>query len=167
LQNEWQKKSAGSLLVGGSLFYNANIGDSSLVPSNLYYGKFFNDLKFSRSNNFCIGPILGYAFTFVIKKHFFILGSINVSANIGFTQLQLVDNLNKLKSGLAFGFRSEMLISTGYNSDRWYFGVSFTNMSIMTQAPVSERSISYETGMYRFNIVRRFATKKPIRILNP
>jgi len=35
------------------------------------------------------------------------------------------------------------------------------------QSPLDERSISYDTGMYRFNIVRRFATKKPIRILNP
>jgi hypothetical protein len=167
LQNEWQKKSAGSFLLGGSLFYNANIGDSSIVPSQLYYGFFFNDLKFDRSANFSTGPTVGFAYTVVIKRHFFILGSINGSGNIGFTQLQLVDNEDKLKSGLVFGLRSEILFSTGYNSERWYFGFSFTNMSIVTQAPISERSISYDTGMYRINLVRRFATKKPIRLLNP
>jgi hypothetical protein len=167
LQNEWQKKSAGSFLVGGSLFYNANIGDSSIVPSYLYYGKFFNDLKFERSNSFSTGPTIGYAYTFVIKRHFFIMGSINGSANIGFTQLLLVDNEEKIKSGLVLGVRSDVLISSGYNSERWYFGFSYTNMSTVTQAPVSERSISYDTGMYRFNMVRRIATKKPIRILNP
>jgi hypothetical protein len=167
LQNEWQKKSAGSFLVGGSLFYNVNIGDSSIVPSQLYYGLFFSDLKFDESKNLSLGPLVGYAYTFVIKRHFFILASVNGSANIGFTQLLLVDNEDKIKSGSVLGLRSEILFSTGYNSDRWYFGVSFTNLSIVTQAPVSERSISYDTGMYRFNIVRRFATKKPLKILNP
>jgi hypothetical protein len=103
----------------------------------------------------------------VIKRHFFIIGSINGSGNVGFTQLLLVDNENKVKSGLVLGLRSEILISTGYNSDRWYFGVSFINMSVVTQAPIPGRSIRYDTGMYRFNIVRRFATKKPIRLLNP
>lgn len=167
LQNEWQKKSAGSFLLGGSLFYNSNIGDSSIVPSQLYYGLFYNSLKFDRSNNFSIGPAIGYAYTLVIKRHFFIIGSINGSGNVGFTQLLLVDNENKVKSGLVLGLRSEILISTGYNSDRWYFGVSFINMSVVTQAPIPGRSIRYDTGMYRFNIVRRFATKKPIRLLNP
>lgn len=167
LQNEWQKKSAGSFLLGGSLFYNSNIGDSSIVPSQLYYGLFYNSLKFDRSNNFSIGPAIGYTYTLVIKRHFFIIGSVNGSGNVGFTQLLLVDNENKVNSGLVLGLRSEILISTGYNSDRWYFGVSFINMSVVTQAPIPGRSIRYDTGMYRFNIVRRFATKKPIRLLNP
>jgi len=167
LQNEWQKKSAGSFLVGGSFFYNSNVGDSSIVPSQLYYGLFYNSMKFDRSNNFSIGPILGYAYSFVIKRHFFIIGAINGSGNVGYTQLLLVDNEDKVKSGLVLGFRAEIFISAGYNSDRWYFGVSFTNMSVVTQAPIPDRTISYDTGMYRFNIVRRFATKKPIRLLNP
>lgn len=167
LQNEWQKKSSGSFLVGGSIFYNANIGDSSIVPSNLHYDLFFDGLKFNRSNNFSIGPLAGYAYTFVIKRHFFIVGSVNGSVNIGFTQLLLVDDENKVKSGLVLGLRSDVLFSAGYNSDRWYFGFSFINLSIGTQAPVEDRSISYDTGMYRFNLVRRFGAKKPIKILNP
>jgi hypothetical protein len=167
LQNEWQKKSAGSFLIGGGLVYNAAFGDSSIVPAELYYGRFFNDLKFYRSNNFAIGPTVGYAHTFVIKKHYFIMGSLNGSVNYGFTQLLLTDNEDKIKSGLVLGFRADLLLSAGYNSDRWYFGISYINMSLVTQAPIDERSISYETGMFRINFVRRFATKKPIRILNP
>lgn len=167
LQNEWQKKSAGSFLLGGSLFYNTNIGDSSIVPSNLHYDLFFDGLKFNRSNNFSFGPLAGYAHTFVIKRHFFITGSINGSANVGFTQLLLVDNEDKMKSGLVLGFRSEIFFSAGYNSESWYFGFSFMNLSISTQAPVKERSISYDTGMYRFNLVKRIKNLKPVRLLNP
>jgi hypothetical protein len=166
LQNEWQKKSAGSLLVGGNLFYNANIGDSSIVPSKIHYTSFYEGLKFIRSNNLSFGPMVGYAHTFVIKSHIFLMGSINGSGIIGFTQLNLVDNVHKVKSKLIFGVRSELILSAGYNSDRWYFGFSFINLSLVTQAPIPERTISYDTGMYRLNIVRRFATKKPIRFLN-
>ena len=167
LQNEWQKKSAGSFLIGGSLVYNATIGDSSIVPSDVYYGRFFNDLKFNRSDNFSAGPAIGYAYTLVIKSHYFLMGSLNGSGTIGFTQLSLVENEEKLKSGLVFGFRADLILSAGYNSDRWYYGISYINLALVTQAPIEERSISFETGMFRINIVRRFATKKPIRILNP
>ena len=95
------------------------------------------------------------------------MGSLNGSGNVGLTQLLLVDNLNKVKSGLVFGLRGEVMVSTGYNSENWYFGVSFINMSIVTQAPIKDRSISYDTGIYRINLVRRFKTKKPIKLLNP
>jgi hypothetical protein len=167
LQNEWQKKSAGSFLAGISFFYTVNSGDSSIVPTNLYYKSFFDGLKFDRSTNFSLGPTFGYAYTFVIKKHFFILGSINGSVNLGFTQLNLVQNEDKVKSGTVGGLRAEILLSAGYNSDRWYFGVAFFDLSLLTQAPINDRTVSYETGMGRINIVRRFHTHKPIKILNP
>jgi hypothetical protein len=167
LQNELQKKRAGSFLVGGTVFYNVASGDSSIVPSNLYYGLFFNNLKFNRSTNFSIGPTFGYAYTFVIRKHFFILGSINGSINLAFTQLHLVDSEEDVKSGLAAGLRSDILLSAGYNGDRWYFGISYIDLALATQAPIDERTVSYNTGMFRINLVKRFATKKPIRLLNP
>ncbi len=166
LQNEWQKKSAGTLLAGGNLIYNTVTGDSSIVPTLLYNSEFFEGRKFDRSNNFTVGPMIGYAYTLVIKKHFFLLGSVNGSGNIGYTQLLPVNGDDKVRSGIVFGYSWEFLVSAGYNSDRWYFGTSFTNISLVTQGPMSSRFISYDTGMFRFNLVRRFATKKPIRILN-
>jgi hypothetical protein len=167
VQTEWQRKSAGSFLIGGTIFYNTATGDSSIVPSNLYYGLFYNDLKFHRSTNFSMGPTFGYAYTFVYKEHWFLLGSINGSINLSYTQLHLVDNEDKIKSGTVAGFRTEFLISAGYNSDRWYYGVSFVDMNLVTQAPIDERTINFETGLFRVYVVRRFATKKPIKLLNP
>jgi hypothetical protein len=167
IQNEWQKKSSGSFLLGGGLIYNATIGDSSIVPTYLYYENFFDGLKFDRSNNFSIGPTIGYAYTFVYKKHYFILGALNGSGNLGFTRFLLVDNEEKIKSGAVFGLRAELLLATGYNSDRWYFGIAYFDMSMTNQAPLQDRTINYDTGMFRFNVVRRFATKKPIKFLNP
>jgi hypothetical protein len=124
-------------------------------------------MKYYRSNSFAFSPLIGYAYTFVIKRHIFIMGSLNGSLSVGFTQLLLEDNDDKVKSGGVFGLRSELILSAGYNSDRWYLGFSFMNMSVLNQGPVEDMTISYDTGMYRMNLVRRFSTKKPIRLLNP
>ena len=167
VQTEWQKKSAGSLLVGGSVIYNITVADSSIVPTNLVFPYFYEGVEFDRSYNFSFGPLIGYAYTLVIKKHYFITGSINGSLNIGFTHLQIDKSEERVKSGPIVGFRNEVLVSAGYNSALWYFGVSYVNMGITNQAPLPDRSISYDTGMFRMNIVRRFETKKPIKLLNP
>jgi hypothetical protein len=167
VQTEWQRKSAGSFMIGGTVFYNTASGDSSIVPSNLYYGLFFNDLKFHRSTNFSMGPTFGYAYTFVYKEHFFLLGSLNASLDLAYTQLHLVNSEDRVKSGTVYGIRTEILVSTGYNSEKWYFGISLVDMNLSTQAPIDERTINFETGFFRINFVRRFATRKPIKVLNP
>jgi hypothetical protein len=41
------------------------------------------------------------------------------------------------------------------------------NLSQSNQAPLPDKSVGFETGMFRMNIVRRFSTSRPIRILNP
>jgi hypothetical protein len=167
LQNEWQKKSAGSFLVGGSIIYHTTIADSSIVPSHLNPSYFFEGKDFDRSNIFSVGPIIGYAYTLVISEHFFVTASLNGSGNLGTTQLILPENTNKIKAGIILGFRIETLFSVGYNSERWYFGASYMNMSQTSQSPFPERNITFNTGIMRINIVRRFKTNKPIKILNP
>jgi hypothetical protein len=167
LQNEWQKKSAGSLLVGGSIYYQTTIGDSSIVPGNLIYTSFYDGQKFERSSNFSFGPLIGYAYTFVFRRHYFITGSVNGSGNLGVTSFRLSESEEEVNSGTILGVRAEVLVSAGYNSSRWYFGVSYVNLSQSNQAPLPDKSVGFETGMFRMNIVRRFSTSRPIRILNP
>jgi hypothetical protein len=167
VQTEWQKKSAGSMIIGGSIIYNVTVGDSSLVPTRIISPHFYGGLDFNRSDNFSIGPQIGYAYTLVVRRHFFLTGSVNGALNAGFTKLQPMNEEEKMKSGLIAGFRTEVLISAGYNSSRWYFGMSYMNMGLTNQAPLPDCSISYDTGMFRMNVVRRFPTRQPIRLLNP
>lgn len=167
VQTEWQKKSAGSMLIGGSFFYNFTTGDSSIVPSKTSYPGFYDSVHFKRSNIFSIGPHIGYAYTLVFKKHYFLTGSINGSLNIGSTKLILIEEDEEIKSGMILALRTEFMISGGYNSDRWYFGISYVNLALNNQAPLPNCSFSYDTGMFRMNVVRRFATKRPIKLLNP
>jgi hypothetical protein len=77
LQNEWQKKSAGSILIGGEVYYGAIYGDSTLLPTII--DPKASALAINRFHFFSFGPGLGYAYTVVIKEHFFILGSATVN----------------------------------------------------------------------------------------
>src|SRR5664279_5015277 len=77
LQNEWQKKSAGSLLYGGEIYYGAVHGDSSLTPTLIDSAVSLKEID--KFHFFSIGPGVGYAYTFVYKEHFFLLASATVN----------------------------------------------------------------------------------------
>ncbi|MEJ0057011.1 MAG: DUF4421 domain-containing protein [Bacteroidota bacterium] len=83
LQNEWQKKSAGSILVGVETYAGRIRGDSTLLPAVI-------DKSISESNVdfFEIGVNLGYAYTFVLHEHFFITGSASGSLDYSNTTLK-------------------------------------------------------------------------------
>ncbi len=168
LQNEWQKKSAGSVLFGGAVFYTNIVGDTSLIPKNIIYRNFFESRKVKRINMYNLGPMIGYAYTFVIKYHWFLMLSGSANLAIGSTSL-ITDQIpeTKDKSGLTVDFNLNFETSAGYNSHWWYIGFSYTNLSTRQQTPVSKGRLNMDTGNFRFNIVRRFRITKPIRILNP
>ena len=83
LQNEWQKKSAGSVLVGGEIYYGAIHGDSLLVPSN--WIRTIRSSGIDKFHFFDFGPGIGYAYTLVIQEHFFMLGSVTVNLAFSFS----------------------------------------------------------------------------------
>src|SRR6185312_2924994 len=79
-QRDWQIKSAGSFLYGAEIHYGVVRGDSTLVPSGAspdYIQAGIDKIQF-----FGIGPGIGYAYTFVMGKHFFITGSAIASLNV-------------------------------------------------------------------------------------
>ncbi|QEC70792.1 DUF4421 domain-containing protein [Arachidicoccus ginsenosidivorans] len=73
-QNEWQVKSAGTLLLGGELYYGNSKADSALVPAAIsqnYPQAGVDNIRFFR-----IGAGIGYAYTYVFKKNFFVSGGL-------------------------------------------------------------------------------------------
>jgi len=168
LQNEWQKKSAGSLLAGGEVYYNVMQGDSSMVPLNLVYNSFYHNQHFSRADIFSIGPLIGYAHTFVLKQHWFLSLSLTANLALGFSKLYPDEQYSEaMSSGLTLNFNTIPKIAFGYNSSRWCFDISYNNLSQRNQSPFDQAWIHFDTGNFRFNIVYRFHLKKPVRILNP
>jgi hypothetical protein len=168
LQNEWQKKSAGSFLAGGEAYYDIMKGDSTLIPADLLHPSFYDGLHFSRANIFSIGPMVGYAHTFVLKQHWFLSLSLTVNLALGNSVLHPDNTYSEsTKSGLTFNLNTVPRLALGYNSPKWCFDISYNNTASRNQAPFDQGWIQFDTGNFRFNIVHRFHIKKPLKILNP
>ncbi len=67
-QNEWQTKSAGSLLYGGEIYYGQVKGDSAIVHNKVSNN--FEQAGLNKINFISVGPGIGYAYTLVIHKNF-------------------------------------------------------------------------------------------------
>jgi len=165
LQNEWQKKSAGSFLLGGNIFFADIKGDSSLIPSNGGDTTFFDGLHFSQYRIINGGPVAGYAHTFVVKKHFFLtlmlVGGLSGGGSWAYTSTKNEAD----RSGFTVAGNLTGRVAAGYNSRRVFVGVSYLGILIRNQSPIPQTWLGYNTGMFRFNLVYRFRLKKDYRIL--
>lgn len=166
LQNEWQKKSAGSFLAGVNIFFVDTRGDSSLIPSGATDTNFFNGLHFSQYRFFNAGVIAGYAQTFVVKQHFFLTMSLvgGISAGGSWAYTSAEDEADR--SGFTVAGNLTGRIALGYNSERFFVGVSYLGIFVRNESPVPRTWLGYDTGMYRFNLVYRFRMKRDLRFLS-
>jgi len=167
VQTEVQKKSAGSMILGGQFYYLNMRGDSSLIPANIAFDNFFEGHNYRRSDSYSLGGNFGYAHTFVIKSKFFFALSFTGGVSLAWTILRSSETDKKDKSGLTLGFNSTSRFALGWNSKIAYLGVSYVYLPFINQAPVHKGWIRWGTGVLRFNVVYRFKLKKPIKILDP
>ncbi|TXK26768.1 DUF4421 domain-containing protein [Pontibacter qinzhouensis] len=148
LQNEWQKKSAGSFLLGFEMYGGGVTGDSVLVPVPLIGSQAGN---FDELNFFEFGPNAGYAYTLVIKKHFFITAS--AAANLGVGYSEKVEGAAEHRH---WGINPNVFLRgfVGYNSGRWSVNANYVrnNVRIIANQGYSN---SILTGNYRLNFVYR------------
>jgi len=166
LQNEWQKKSAGSFLVGGEFFYSHFQGDSSFVPSQVDPPEFFNGYNFQNSLSINLGINGGYSHTFVIKKHVFLAIGASIGPQISYSVLKgTEDDLSK--EGITFGLNFNFRTGFGYNSRKVYVGLFFINENLMHQLTIDDASSMFSLGIFKLNFAYRFRLKKPIKFLNP
>ncbi|MGE7774516.1 DUF4421 domain-containing protein [Chitinophaga sp. NPDC101104] len=161
LQNEYQKKSAGSPLVGAEIFAWQMRGDSALVPLALRNDGFYGGMPFTRSSNVSFALNGGYAYTLVIAKHFFFTGSLAVAAGVNRTVLAFNDGSGKVH-GFGWQLNSTFRFAAGYNSSKYYVGVHYVDISTRGDAPVDKAYQTFGAGNLRFSIVRRFGLKKPL-----
>jgi hypothetical protein len=163
LQNEWQKKSAGTFLAGFETYFGTILGDSSFVPASVDKDIAAKNVKVLQFYEF--GPNIGYAYTFVVKKHFFLTGSLSESFDFG-------KNVTMSNSGRErnFGITPNTFIRVfaGYNSSKWALSILYLNNSVSLESGKFARKIVLSTENYRLNLVHRFTirAKKPKRRIN-
>jgi hypothetical protein len=160
LQNEYQKKSAGSLIVGGEMFLGRIKGDSSLIPSNMADTLFLHDQHYYKTGISSLAANIGYAYTFVLKQHFFL--SLSLTGGLGGNVTSLFMENGDITRRVGLTFSSTIRASLGYNSSRYFAGVHYVGMNTRSGMSIPHTYQTFGTGNLRVSVVRRFALKKPV-----
>lgn len=164
IQNEYQKKSAGTPLLGGNIHYNSITGDSAIIPSDISYAHFFDNSHFNNSAAFSIGIHGGYGYTRVIAKHFFITGVALVG--VGGNYAYLRDDANNIfteKTGLQANLSYKAAI--GYNSETFYAGLLYMGYVQRNSSPGTWQQ--YEPSLVRLIVAKRFEVHPPFLSSRP
>ncbi|MEQ8323997.1 MAG: DUF4421 family protein [Vicingaceae bacterium] len=148
-QDAWQKKSAGSFLIGGYAIYSGSSGDSNLIPTS--ESARFDSLNLREVVSFDVGPMVGYVYTLVINQHWFSTASLSLGRGLNF--LEVYDGV-ALSRELNVNFRVNFRFALGYNGPRNYFGLSYYNEG--NQFQPSDLLGKFNTGQFRINLVHRF-----------
>lgn len=149
LQNEWQKKSAGTFLLGFEIYGGMADDESNLIPSHLMDEPTRN---FQTVRFLDFGPNLGYAYTLVIKKHFYVTAS--ASSNLGVGYSTLLDDTGKNNQ---WGINPNYFLrgAIGYNSSKWGINVNQVLNNVRLQENQGFAGATM-TGNYRLNFIYRF-----------
>lgn len=165
-QNEWQQKSAGSMLLGLETYGGYTRGDSSLIPFNVVPTDFFGNVPVQELSYFEIGPSAGYAYTYVYRKHWFATAHLSANLSLGWiTETTPVGSRDKM--GLYPNFLYRFVV--GYNSPKWFVGASLVNNSLQMRSAFGNFRYRTETGNLRLSVAMRFVpppgTKRYLRII--
>lgn len=139
-QNERQIKSAGSFLLGGSLYYSKIRTDSTTLFEGMQ--KVHENLQ--------IGVSVGYAYTWVFSPKWFATGSITTGATIGNNH-----------PGRFFKERMKIYpivdgrFAVGYNANKWSLGFS-SNISKTFLFFNEDESLSMDNVLLKLTFILRF-----------
>lgn len=160
-QNEQQKKSAGSVLIGlsGGFKWINTPSDKPIIPDTTQDANGLVGLEY-----FNLGVNVGYAYTFVLFERF------NASIMI-VPGIQYLDGIYRYQDGkevdvsTRLGLNAETRFQVGYNSRNFFGGISLNSYVISNWineiAPVGSLH-----NYIRFNIGYHFHLK-PIKALKP
>ncbi|MFT3826662.1 MAG: DUF4421 domain-containing protein [Chitinophagaceae bacterium] len=147
LQNEWQRKSAGSLLLGAEIHYGDIHADSAFVPTSIAANTTLKDIDKIRYAT--IGPGVGYAYTLVVKEHFYASASVTGTLSVNLTRRFDESSLSKGSVQTGWFYRA----GVGYNSSRINVSLLWVNNDFHTTFDGGRYLL--RTGNFRFNMAYR------------
>jgi hypothetical protein len=155
VQNEWQKKSAGSLLYGANIYYGKLKSDSALVltkDDNLSPQAGINNIHFISA-----GPGIGYAYTLVAAQHFFLTGSLVGNLDVTYTTEQKngMDNSNTSVDPVAI-----YKAAAGYNGDSWSVAAIVGGNALLFKGDATNKPYYMSTGQFKIFVAKKIMLKK-------
>lgn len=161
-QQEWQKKSSGSPLLGGSIFtHRFKDNDSSVIPRYYKYEDFLDGRRPVAINYYGISVNGGYAYTLVLDQaaHWFLAGAADLG--IGGGQSSVHDTADARTTHIGLSLNGNLRIGAGYNSEKWFAGIYGVYHTDSYDLPYPDCSMQRQQGIVRLVVARRISTKKP------
>jgi hypothetical protein len=160
-QNERQKKSAGSLLLGGGIYHFDARADSPLVPANITYTDFIQNSRFNVLSTNAACATLGYAYTLVLKHYFFLSGSLSGGAGVNVSTLSDT-YLGHTDEKIGPEFQLNANFSAGYNSDVFFAGITYVRLVTENTEAEPQAWLQVSSGNFRVTVAKRFRLKKSL-----
>lgn len=124
-----QKKSAGTFLLGGSLFLNYLSADSTMVPT-AFTSDYMDEMNLTEQFNLQYGLNFGYVHTFVITPKLYL--SLSVFPGIHYQSAHHITPLTgKQDISGDFGSITEIRAAIGYNTDKYFGGINLNEVAIL------------------------------------
>ena len=139
IHNEMQKKSAGSFLLGVEFGIYSLSADSAIIPLEIH-SYFDENLHLTDLNSTNVSFGFGYIYTFVFQKYFYATLSFIPAFGINLGDYK-TDYRKSFDTHMYLGFKT--MNSIGYNSDRIFGGIQYTNDFSKTRI---EKQLGFQTS---------------------
>ncbi len=157
LQNERQKKSAGSLF-GGAFFSKGHVrSDSSIIPKQ-FVSQFRESSNIINANYVVVGAQFGYAHSFIFKK-FYLTLSLGLGAGVQFVRIEAADEEFSASNSAPTG-KVLTRFALGYNGDRFSMGIQNTHDSFVLSSDQENSKLEYQIGSFKFFLAYRLKAPK-------
>ena len=156
--NEKQKRSAGSLIAGGSIFSYQTIADSSFVPSSINPYYFVKSRDISQSGVLAFNANLGYAYSLVFLRN----GIITVAYVLGSGiqdnsfQREVLSDVNRWR----FSMNHTGRLGVGYRFNKYYVRLGIIRSTQYTSLKYNDLGIGNGTNFAQISLGKRFSLGK-------
>jgi len=153
-QDAVQKRSQGSVLLGGYISAYVLQADSSIVPDR-EADSFPERARPSRAGLYDIGPLIGYACTLVLGKRFFLTGNVAAGNGLG-VQVTAHETAGGYARSVVVGpgWHAQFRAALGYNSRSRYFGLVYSQ-EYVGYLQRTQRTFSWDVGLVRLILAQR------------
>lgn len=154
--DEWQQRSAGSLLAGWAMYYGTILGDSAIAPKSITRD---STKDIHGAHFFEMGPSVGYVYTFVFKKHYFLTANAGIQAALGYTREYGNGIFDRVGVTPNIAYR----VAAGYNGNVWGVNASWVNNQVAILGVNANEAYRVKSGIYQLTVSRHFNLRASVR----
>jgi hypothetical protein len=155
---EKQKKSAGSLIAGGSIFSYQTRADSSFVPHEIDKHYFINSRDISKSGVLAINANIGYAYSLIFLRNGIFTLSYILGSGIQDNSIdrEFANGIDKWR----FSVNHSGRVGIGYWVDRYFIRLNIIRSTQYTKLKYNGLGIENGTNFLQISLGKRISFRK-------